>query len=97
MKLFSLILFNNLAFTTRDTKFKFPAFEEFIIHQKNYSVLNWQKRVVFLIIAYVFSSTKLEIRADQVLPGSKGVGEGRGGGGGQGGEMTKTMYAPVTK
>jgi hypothetical protein len=24
-----------------------------------------------LIIAYVFSSTKLEIRAEQVLPGSK--------------------------
>jgi hypothetical protein len=26
-------------------------------------------------IAYVFSSTKLEIRAEQVLPGSEGVGE----------------------
>jgi hypothetical protein len=29
--------------------------------------------------AYVFSSTKLEIRAEQVLPGSKGVEMGGGG------------------
>jgi hypothetical protein len=29
---------------------------------------------VFLIIAYVFFSTKLEIRAEQVLPGSEGEG-----------------------
>jgi hypothetical protein len=28
----------------------------------------------FLFIAYVFSSTKLEKRAEQVLPGSEGVG-----------------------
>jgi hypothetical protein len=27
---------------------------------------------VFLIIAYVFSSTKSEIRAEQILPGSEG-------------------------
>jgi hypothetical protein len=39
---------------------------------------------LFLIIAYVVSSTKLEIKAEQVLPGSKwvwgkreGVGAGR--------------------
>jgi hypothetical protein len=38
-----------------------------------------QKRFVFLIIAYVFSSTKLEIRAEQVLPGSRGKREGAGG------------------
>jgi hypothetical protein len=31
----------------------------------------------FLIIAYTFSSTKLEIRAEQILPGSERVG-GRG-------------------
>jgi hypothetical protein len=37
---------------------------------------------VFLIIAYVFSSTKLEKRTEQVLPGSKGIGEGARGGGG---------------
>jgi hypothetical protein len=35
--------------------------------------LKEQKRFVFLIIAYVFSSTKLEKRAEQVLPGSKAV------------------------
>jgi hypothetical protein len=39
---------------------------------------------------YVFSSTKLEIRAEQVLPGSE---EGRG----EGREMTQTMYAHVNK
>jgi hypothetical protein len=39
-------------------------------------------RFVFLIIAYVFSSTKLGIRAEQVLPGSEGVG-GRGRGRGR--------------
>jgi hypothetical protein len=47
--------------------------------------------------AYVFSSTKLEIRAEQVLPGSE-KGRGReGGGGGQGGEMTEAMYTHVNK
>jgi hypothetical protein len=30
----------------------------------------------FLIISYVFSSTKWEKKAEQVLPGSEGVGEG---------------------
>jgi hypothetical protein len=40
--------------------------------------------------AYVFSSTKLEIRAEQVLPGSEW---GRG----NWGEMTQTIYAPVNK
>jgi hypothetical protein len=43
----------------------------------SYPYLNQQKCYVFLIIAYVFSSTKLEKRAEQVLPGSKGVGGGR--------------------
>jgi hypothetical protein len=34
---------------------------------------------MFLIIAYIFSSTKLEKRAEQVLPGREGSGEeGRG-------------------
>jgi hypothetical protein len=43
---------------------------------------------------YVFSSTKLEIRAEQVLPGS----EGRGGRGWEkGAEMTQTVYAHVNK
>jgi hypothetical protein len=44
---------------------------------------------VFLIIAYVFSSTKLDKRAEQVLPGIKG-GEGEEE---EGGKMTQTMYA----
>jgi hypothetical protein len=40
---------------------------------------NKQNCYVFLIIAYVFSSTKLGKRVEQVLPGSKGVaGRGRG-------------------
>jgi hypothetical protein len=41
--------------------------------------LNYKKCFVFLIIAYVFSSTKLEIRAEQVLPRSEAGwwGEGR--------------------
>jgi hypothetical protein len=34
----------------------------------SYPYLNFQKCFVFLIIAYVFSSMKLEIRAEQVLP-----------------------------
>jgi hypothetical protein len=46
--------------------------------------------------AYVFSSTKLEIRAEQVLPGSEGGGR-IGWGWGQGEEMTQTMYAHVNK
>jgi hypothetical protein len=50
----------------------------------SYPYLNEQKCFVFLIIAYVFSSTKLVIRAEQVLPGSEGCG-------GSGGEMTQTM------
>jgi hypothetical protein len=47
--------------------------------------------------AYVFSSTKLEIRAEQVLPGSEGGWGEKGRGRGQWGEMTQTMYAHVNK
>jgi hypothetical protein len=50
--------------------------------------------------AYVFSSTKLEIRAEQVLPGSDGGREDRveeGARGVGGAEMTQTMYAHVNK
>jgi hypothetical protein len=53
----------------------------------SYPYLNYQKRFVFLIIAYVFSSTKLEKRE---------VG-GEGGGGGKGAEMSQTMYPHVNK
>jgi hypothetical protein len=35
--------------------------------------------LVFLIIAYVYSSTKLEKRTEQVLPGIKGRGGKKGG------------------
>jgi hypothetical protein len=60
----------------------------------SYPYLRLAKCFVFLIIAYVFSSTKSEKRAEQVLPGSKGGwGEGRG----QGGEMAQTMYAYMNK
>jgi hypothetical protein len=50
---------------------------------------------------YLFSSTKLEMRAEQVLPGSE-AGGGRGmrqgmGVGGWGKEMTQTMYAHMNK
>jgi hypothetical protein len=46
---------------------------------------------------YVFSLTKLEIRAEHILPGSEEGWGGEGGGEGQGGEMTQTMYAHVNK
>jgi hypothetical protein len=47
--------------------------------------------------AYVFSSTKLVIKAEQDLPGTE-AGRGREDGRGrQGGEMTQTMYAHVNK
>jgi hypothetical protein len=68
----------------------------------SYPYLTQQKRFVFLIIVYVFFSTKLEKRADQVLPGSDGAG-GWGGAGrrgrGQraGGEMAQTMHEHVNK
>jgi hypothetical protein len=55
----------------------------------NYPYLNQQKCFVFLIIAYVFSSTKLEIRAEQVLPGSKGNGEQMEAEGGRGEKWPK--------
>jgi hypothetical protein len=45
----------------------------------------------------LMSSTKLEIRAEQVLPGSQGGGVESVGEGSQGGEMTQTMYAHVNK
>jgi hypothetical protein len=47
--------------------------------------------------AYVFSSTKSEIRTEQVLLRSKGGRREMLGEGGQGGEMTQTMYAYVNK
>jgi hypothetical protein len=58
------------------------------------------KMICLPYYACVFSSTKLEIRAEQVLTGSGGVGEGEGwvpGVRGKGEEMTQTMYACVNK
>jgi hypothetical protein len=47
----------------------------------SYPYLNQQKCYVFLTIAYVFSLTKLEKMAEQVLPGSEqGGGEKEGAG-----------------
>jgi hypothetical protein len=50
----------------------------------SYPYLNEQKCFVFLIIAYTFCSTKLKIRAQQILPGRGGGREGEGGGRGMG-------------
>jgi hypothetical protein len=49
-----------------------------------------------LSYCYVFFSTKLEIRAEQVLPGREGGWEERVRDGGRG-KMTQTMYAHVNK
>jgi hypothetical protein len=62
----------------------------------SYPYLNQQKCYVFLIIAYVYSSTKLEKRAGQVLPGSEGGGVKREGMG-AGGLMAQPMYAHMNK
>jgi hypothetical protein len=43
----------------------------------SYPYLNWLKCLVFLIAVYTLSSTKLEIRAEQILPGSEGGGGDR--------------------
>jgi hypothetical protein len=55
--------------------------------------------LVLPTIAHTFSSTKLEIRAKQFLPGSEGVEGGvvKEGGRGKEGEMTQTLYAHMNK
>jgi hypothetical protein len=61
------------------------------------SLTQLARRLCLPYYAYVFSSTKLEIRAEQILPGSE---VGRGGEDsvrGQGENMTQTMYAHVNK
>jgi hypothetical protein len=50
----------------------------------SYPYLNYQKPFVLLIIVYTLSSTKLEIRAKQFLPGNKEVGGEREGTGWRG-------------
>jgi hypothetical protein len=61
------------------------------------SYLKLAKMPVFHIIAYVFSSTKLEKRAEQVLSGSEGGGRKRERGGGQGSKMAQTMSAHMNR
>jgi hypothetical protein len=51
----------------------------------------------FLLFAYVFSSTKLEKRTEQVLSGSEGGWGERKEVGDKGGEMAQTKYAHVNK
>jgi hypothetical protein len=62
------------------------------LYSNHYLKLHMQH--VFLIIAYVFSSTILEKRIEQVLPGSKVFGGERKG---EGGKMAQTMYAHMNK
>jgi hypothetical protein len=58
-----------------------------------------------LSLLFILSSTKLDIRAKQFLPGSEVVGGGAGEGGGRGEgrgvgkgeEMTQTLYAHMNK
>jgi hypothetical protein len=54
----------------------------------SYPYFNLKKYCVSFV-AYVFSSTKLEIRVEQVLPGSRSGGQRR--------QMAQTMYAHVNK
>jgi hypothetical protein len=51
-------------------------------------LISTSKNAIFFIITYVYSSTKLEKRAEQVLPGSKGE-RGQGGIEGQGEKWPK--------
>jgi hypothetical protein len=53
--------------------------------------------LVLLINVYALSSTKLEIKAKQFLPGSKGDRGTTGGGRGKRGEMTQTLYTHLNK
>jgi hypothetical protein len=63
----------------------------------SYPYVNQQKHFVFLINAYVFSSTKLEKITEQVLPGSERKVGVRERGQGTGEEMAQTMYAHMNK
>jgi hypothetical protein len=53
-------------------------------------LISTSKNALSLIIAFVFSPTKLEIRAEQILPGSERGGELRE-------AMIQTMYAHMNK
>jgi hypothetical protein len=60
------------------------------------SLTQLAKTLCLSYYAYVFSSTKSVVRAEQDLPETEG-GSGMGGVGGQDGEMIQTMYAHVNK
>jgi hypothetical protein len=61
------------------------------------SLTQLEKPLCLPFYAYVFSSTKLEIRAEQALPGSEEGREKKGREGEQVEEVTQTMYAHVNK
>jgi hypothetical protein len=64
----------------------------------SYLYLKLAKCYVFLIVSYVFSSTKLENkRVEQVLPGSGGLGVGGLEGEEGWEEVAQTMYTHVSK
>jgi hypothetical protein len=58
----------------------------------SYSYLKLAKMLCLSYYAYVFSSTKLEKRAEQVLPGSKGDGGKGAGAGGRNGPNNVCTY-----
>jgi hypothetical protein len=62
----------------------------------SFPYLNYQNHLVFLIIDYVFSSTKLEERAGQVLPASEGRWGEEGGGAWRGGRNGPTNKCSKT-
>jgi hypothetical protein len=55
------------------------------IYLYSFPYINQQKLFVLLLIVYVLTSPNLEIRAEQSLPGSEGVGGEREGVGEKGG------------
>jgi hypothetical protein len=62
-----------------------------------YFYLKLAKMLCLSYYCLYFSSTKLEKRAEQVLPGSEGGEKGDEGDGDQGGWRAQTMYAHMNK
>jgi hypothetical protein len=64
----------------------------------SYLYLNLAEMLCLSYYLLCFSSTKLEKRAEQVLPGREGFGKDRAGeDGGHGGEMVQTMCVHMNK
>jgi hypothetical protein len=61
------------------------------------SLTQLTKTLCLAYYAYVYSSTKLVMRAEQDWPGTEGGRGGESGGERLGGKMTQTMYAHVNK